>query len=159
MKVSLHVPVGKGSTEEFAERFATQLRDHGHVVDVTTAMARGLVLVKSWLLALPHLLIVGVFTATWTLGGNNDDARFVLSGGLLGLVVVIAAIALCFTGRYPAGLFDLVMGINRWLYRVIAYVALMTDEYPPFRLDQGGHEPVTTLPPPVVDPVPAEEQR
>lgn len=32
------------------------------------------------------------------------------------------------------------MGINRWIYRVIAYVALMTDDYPPFHLDQGGHE-------------------
>ena len=68
-------------------------------------------------------------------------------GGLLGVLVFIAAIALLFTGRYPQGLFDLVMGLNRWIYRVGAYVALMTDEYPPFRLDTGGSEPGTTPPP------------
>jgi hypothetical protein len=41
----------------------------------------------------------------------------------------------------PTGLHDLIMGVNRWTYRVIAYVALMTD-YPPFRLDQGGNDPL-----------------
>jgi hypothetical protein len=38
------------------------------------------------------------------------------------------------TGRYPGGLFDLLVGINRWLYRVLAYVANLCDTYPPFRL-------------------------
>jgi Domain of unknown function (DUF4389) len=72
----------------------------------------------------------------------------VFSGGLLGLVVMVAAIILLFTGRYPVGLYNLIMGAMRWTYRVIAYVALMTDEYPPFRLDQGGSElPVDGRPP------------
>jgi len=51
-----------------------------------------------------------------------------------------------FTKKYPQGLFDLVLGVNRWLYRVITYVALMRDEYPPFRLDQGEREPGDTEP-------------
>lgn len=54
---------------------------------------------------------------------------------------MIAGAALLFTGQYPRGVFDLVVGLNRWVYRVITYVALMRDEYPPFRLDQGGSEP------------------
>jgi Domain of unknown function (DUF4389) len=104
-------------------------------------LSRGLVLVKSWLLAIPHLFIVGALTTSSGIGGNDDGALFVFGGGLLGLAVMIAAIILLVTGRYPVGLYNLIMGAMRWTYRVIAYVALMTDEYPPFRLDQGGLEP------------------
>jgi hypothetical protein len=108
-------------------------------------LSRGLVLVKWWLLALPHYLIVGVLTSGliwWTTDiGETGGAVMDAGGGLIGVLVVIAAFALLFTGKYPQGLFDLVMGLNRWVFRVGAYAALMTDEYPPFRLDTGGSEP------------------
>jgi hypothetical protein len=60
---------------------------------------------------------------------------------LLNLLVLLAGFFLLITGRYPRAMFDLLVGINRWFYRVLVYVALMRDEYPPFRLDQGEHEP------------------
>ncbi|MFI6645966.1 DUF4389 domain-containing protein [Streptomyces sp. NPDC050504] len=96
-------------------------------------LSRGLVLVKWWLLALPHYLVVGFFLGGWHLGWWH--------GGLVTVLVAIAAVVLTFTERYPKGLFDLVLGLNRWVLRVAAYAALMTDTYPPFRLDMGGVEP------------------
>jgi hypothetical protein len=113
-------------------------------------LSRGLVLIKSWLLALPHLVLVGLLTATWSFT-NRNGTRFGLDGGFLQLLVIIAAVVLLFTGRYPQGMFNLLMGLNRWMFRVIVYVALMTDVYPPFHLDQGPAEPNSgprPLPPP-----------
>ena len=59
--------------------------------------------------------------------------------------MLIAAIILAVTGRYPPGLYDFILGLNRWLLRVAAYTSLMTDTYPPFRLDTGGTDPATTV--------------
>ncbi len=100
-------------------------------------LSRGLVLVKWWLLAIPHYMVLAVLVGAGWWGGRGWG----YGGGLLGILVFIAAVALLFTRRYPQGLFDLIIGLNRWVMRVTAYVALMTDEYPPFRLDQGGEEP------------------
>jgi Domain of unknown function (DUF4389) len=95
------------------------------------------------LLALPQLLIVGVFVGGGAYWIDHASRWHVTSpwSGLVGLLVLVAAVALLFTGRYPRGLFDLVIGLNRWVLRVVAYTALMTDEYPPFRLASGGEEP------------------
>jgi hypothetical protein len=103
------------------------------------------VLVKWWLLAIPHYLIVSVFAGgAWAGYGAASDQGWTWSssGGLIGLLVCIAALVLLFTGRYPRALYDFIMGMNRWVFRVAAYATLMTDAYPPFRLDMGGHEPV-----------------
>jgi hypothetical protein len=111
-------------------------------------LSRGLVLVKWWLLAIPHYLIVGLFTSGlvwWTTDiGEDGDAVLKSGGGLIGILVLIAGLILLFSARYPQGLFDLIMGLQRWVFRVAAYAALMRDEYPPFRLDVGGAEPGTT---------------
>jgi hypothetical protein len=94
-------------------------------------------------LAFPQLLIIGVFVgggAYWI--GHIGAWQFTSPwSGLIGLLVLVVAVALLFTGRYPRGLFDLIVGLNRWVLRVVAYAALMTDEYPPFRFDGGGDEP------------------
>ena len=64
---------------------------------------------------------------------------------MLNLLVVLAGFFLLITGQYPRAMFDLLIGINRWLYRVLTYLACMHDEYPPFRLDQGPYEPVDVV--------------
>jgi Domain of unknown function (DUF4389) len=115
-------------------------------------LSRGLIFVK-WLLALPHLLVLAVFVGggVWlgTRGGDVDgswDDGANAGWSLVGLLVLIAAIVLLLTGGYPKPIYDFVVGMDRWALRVGPYVALMTDRYPPFRLDMGGTDPVS-LPP------------
>ena len=108
-------------------------------VDYPQRLSHGLVLVKWWLLAIPHLVIVAAFTGsatTWRYDG--DDWISNTAPSLIGVLVLVAAVILLFTGRYRRSLFDLILGINRWIFRVTVYTALFRDEYPPFRLDQGG---------------------
>jgi hypothetical protein len=96
-----------------------------------------------WLLAFPQYLLVGaLFGSGYVVATSMQDGRAVAysTPSLIGASVLIAAIAMLFTTRYPAGLYDLVVGINRWSFRLVVYVALMTDRYPPFRLDQGGDD-------------------
>jgi hypothetical protein len=106
-------------------------------------LTRWLPLVK-WLLAIPHLILVGVFVGGWGWGPIGDDWRGWGFAGLVGILVLIACVILLFTGRYPPTLFDFAVGLDRWALRVAAYVGLMTDDYPPFRLDLGPSEPKET---------------
>ena len=103
---------------------------------------RWLPLVK-WLLAIPQLILVGLFVGGWG-WGVGDDWRGWGFAGLVGILVLIGCVILLFTGRYPPTLFNFALGLDRWSFRVAAYVGLMTDTYPPFRLDMGPHEPTTT---------------
>ncbi|MFK5635893.1 DUF4389 domain-containing protein [Ornithinimicrobium sp. LYQ103] len=127
-------------------------------VDYPERLSRGLVLVKWWLLALPHYLIVAVLTsnglrqvndtvpAGWAWETSDGVQWAWQGGGLIALLALVAGLALLFTGRYPQGLYDLLIGLNRWVLRVAAYAGLMTDTYPPFRLDQGGGEELRDTP-------------
>lgn len=109
-------------------------------IEYPESLSRGLVLVKWWLLAIPHYLVVGVFGGlAWAAAADTSNAG--LGGGLIGLLVLFAGVMLLFTGRYPRSIYDFVMGMNRWVLRVAAYSLLMTDVYPPFRLDMGSDEP------------------
>jgi hypothetical protein len=108
-------------------------------------LSRGLVLVKWWLLAIPHYIVVAIFEGGWGFTNTGwgwgaaswSDNEWTFSfPGLIGILVLCSAIALLFTGRYPRDIFDFVVGMNRWVYRVLGYVSLMRDEYPPFRLSR-----------------------
>ncbi|MDT7699185.1 MAG: hypothetical protein QOJ30_1510 [Pseudonocardiales bacterium] len=117
-------------------------------VDYPEHLSRGLALVKWWVHALPHYLVLAFFVGAggsivWRIGTTGPVG---FDGGLVSVLVLIGAVALLFTGRYPRGVFDAVLGMDRWVLRVVAYAALMTDAYPPFRLDQGGTEPAPLMP-------------
>ena len=92
-------------------------------------LSRGLVLVKWWLLAIPHYVIVSVFGGAWPFGGWPWAWHW----GDVGQE--------SYTPWVGGGLIGILMGLNRWSYRVWAYAALMRDEYPPFHLDTGPREP------------------
>jgi hypothetical protein len=85
--------------------------------DAERDLQRGMPLVK-WLLAFPHYVVL-----------------FFLTIGAF-IAIVYAWFAILFTGRYPRGAFDFVVGVHRWILRVTAYAfVLTTDRYPPFRLE------------------------
>jgi hypothetical protein len=85
--------------------------------DAERDLNRWLPLVK-WFLAIPHYIVL-IFLSIAAI-----------------VCVIIAWFAILFTGRYPQGLFDFVVGVGRWANRVTAYAfILVTDQYPPFRLN------------------------
>ncbi|MDP6783631.1 MAG: DUF4389 domain-containing protein [Dehalococcoidia bacterium] len=85
-------------------------------------LSRWKIFVK-WLLAVPHWIILLAISAA-----------AVESLSLTAAITLVAFFAILFTTRYPAGLFELSVGIARWGLRVVAYVMLLRDDYPPFRL-------------------------
>jgi hypothetical protein len=123
-------------------------------VEYPESLSRGLVLIKWWLLALPQYLVVAVFVGGGWAAWTGTDNLMWTSGGLVGLLVLFAGVILLFTGRYPRALYDFVLGMNRWVFRVVAYAGLMTDAYPPFRLDMGSDEPPTRTAPDAIAPAP-----
>ncbi|WP_231372207.1 DUF4389 domain-containing protein [Terracoccus sp. 273MFTsu3.1] len=172
-RVSYYASSGGLGTDRYPPFSLDDEPDYPARLDVAypDRLSRGLVLVKWWLLAIPHYLIVGLLVGggswawTWARDTDGTGRLNILSGGLLGLLVLVAGLSLLFAGHYPRALFDLVAGLNRWVYRVIAYAALMTDVYPPFQLDEGGAEvqpglpgpPPPPLPPPTLPPPPVAD--
>jgi len=109
---------------------------------------KGLPLIGWWLIGIPQYALAAVFAGggigIWHLG----------FGGVVGVLMIVVALLLLFKNHYRQDVFDLVMGFNRWVVRVLAYAALLTPEYPPFRFDPGAREPAEpsggagpTLPP------------
>ncbi len=85
-------------------------------VEYPERLSRGKIFVK-WLLAIPHAIIVGAF------------------GYLAAAITFVAFFAVLFTGRYPSGLYEIMVAYWRWQVRVNAYLFLLTDAYPPFSMD------------------------
>jgi len=110
-------------------------------VDYPSTLSRGLVLVKWWLLIIPQAIVVALLSGGW------GPAHF----SLVSVLALAGVITRLINGRYPGDLFRLIVGMQRWCYRVMAYGLLLTDVYPPFRLDQGEWDPT---PAPYAVPVP-----
>jgi hypothetical protein len=106
-------------------------------IDYPEEQLAGQELLSAWLAGIPQYAIAGI------LGGGAGvawAAEHTMFTGLIGCLVFVAAMALAAYGEYPRSLFDYVVGLNRWVVRVVAYGALMTTAYPPFLLDKGGCE-------------------
>jgi len=84
-------------------------------IDRPGEMNRWLPLVK-WILAIPHFIVLAFLSVAVV------------------VVWIVAFFAVLFSGRYPRGMRDFVVGVSRWWLRVNAYTLFMTDDYPPFSL-------------------------
>jgi hypothetical protein len=111
-------------------------------IDYPASQRHGLPLIGWWLAGIPQYIVSGIFMGagmlTWQVGTSSSWS---IGIGLVDLLVFFAVMALLFGGVYPRSIFDLVLGLNRWVLRVGAYAALMTREYPPFRIDTGETDP------------------
>lgn len=135
---------GLAATDRYPPFTLADVPDYPARLDVAYPehLSRGLVLVKWWLLAIPHYIVISLLCGGTTRFGSGDTDRLEWTGpGLIGVLVLVALVVLLARGTYPRSVFELVVGLQRWLLRVASYSLLLTDRYPPFRLDLGGEEP------------------
>jgi hypothetical protein len=123
-------PFTLGDAPEYPARLTVAYPEH---------LPRGFRLIGRWLLGIPHYIVAAAFAGGGWFAFEQSTTRF-SSPGLVGMLALIAALVLLFTGRYPRSLFDFLLGLDRWVLRTAAYASFLTDEYPPFRLDPGEHE-------------------
>ena len=136
-------------------------------VDYPARQRKGLPLIGWWLAGIPQYIVAGVFfggggAVGWTASTQSWGGATWF--GLIDVLVFVAVVVLLVRGEYPRSIFDFVLGLNRWLLRVVAYAAVMTPEYPPFRIDPGEDEPggalsVSTPRPSASKPSPAPAER
>jgi len=140
-------------TDRYPPFTLADVADYPATVDIVypERLSRWLWLVK-WLLAIPHFILVAIFVGGWGWGWGwgplpFNDFQGAGFGGLVDVLTLVAGVILLFTTRYPATIFDFIIGLDRWVLRVAAYASLMRDEYPPFRADMGPREPDRTIEP------------
>jgi Domain of unknown function (DUF4389) len=119
-----------------------KVRDYPAELDIDRTIDRPRWLpLAAWLLVIPHAVILKGLLDTHLLRLLSVGTLIAIPVGVTSTGITVIAIQLATSGRHPRGLYDLFTGVARWALRAVAYLALLTGVYPPFRLDQGQAEP------------------